>query len=315
MRAFVVPGPGQQAKIEQISAPKPADDEILVRVVAAGVNPVDWKSIERKERPFPAIVGQDFAGVVEAAGDDVEGFKPGDRVFGISREHGAFAEFTLVPQDDRRQPIAHMPEGLSFADAAALPTAGLTALAALDVLRVGAGARVLILGLTGGVGSLAAQLAQYRGAQVTGTAHSEKHRLVEQLGTVKTIPYDLVDLVEAARSETPEGYDAVLDLVDDRPNSGKLATIIKGGGAIVSTIGGVDEELFAHHSIAATNIVMDETATSSPRGLAELGRFVVGGLLRVPLTQEPALEKAADALDASRHGNTTGKTVLMVGSA
>lgn len=171
MKAAIVEHRGDAGAVKDVPVPQPAPHEILVRVTAAGVNPVDWK---RRDDPnqLPLILGQDFAGMVSETGDRVSKYRKGERIFGIARGHGAYAEYTVVPEDDKRQPIAKIPDDVGDADAAALPTAGLTELAALEALEVKKDTKLAILGATGGVGSFAVQMARDRGAQVIGTARS-----------------------------------------------------------------------------------------------------------------------------------------------
>jgi len=164
MKAVVCEHLGRPVGVRDVPLPEPGPKEIQVRVVAAGVNPIDWKLCERGDRRMPFVLGQDFAGVVSDVGNRVTKYRVADRVFGIARDHGAYAQFTVIPEDDGPQPIAKVPAEVGDADAAALPTAGLTALAALDWLGVGRGTSVLIVGATGGVGSYAVQMARDRGA-------------------------------------------------------------------------------------------------------------------------------------------------------
>src|SRR5262245_61551146 len=176
VRQLVLGGP-EVLEVVEAPRPEPGPTEVLVRVGAAGVNPVDWKL--RAAGGFlgepPFTVGWDVAGVVEEVGYGVTRFAEGDRVFGMPRfprEAAAYAEYVVSPS---RQ-LARTPDELSDVEAAALPLAGLTAWQALvETAGVGAGDRVLVLGAAGGVGHLAVQIAKARGAYVVGTARAEKH--------------------------------------------------------------------------------------------------------------------------------------------
>lgn len=212
MKAVVVEHRGEKGSLKDVPTPQPASDEILVRVATAGVNPIDWKSRDRGDRPLPLVLGQDFAGVVSATGNRVTKYREGERIFGIAREHGAYAEYTVVPQDDHAQPIAKIPDGVGDADAASLPTAGLTALAAIEWLRVTKGTTLLILGATGGVGSFAVQIARDRGAHIIGTARSRNESFARSLGVDEFIAYDTQDVAAATKVAHPKGVAAVLDL-------------------------------------------------------------------------------------------------------
>ena len=139
MRAVVVEHLHQQGSLHEVPVPEPGPTDVLVRITVAGINPVDWKIRDEYGHALPFVLGQDFAGIVVGSGAAVKHYSQDDRVFGIAREHGAYAEYTVVPQDGKGQPIAHIPDSVGDADAAGLPTAGLTALAAIERMNVGAG--------------------------------------------------------------------------------------------------------------------------------------------------------------------------------
>ena len=211
MKAAVIEHRGESAAIKDVADPKPGEREILIRVVAAGVNPADWKTRDEGERRLPFVLGQDFAGIVVDAGAHAHKYNVDERVFGIAREHGAYAELTVVPEDDHTQPVAKIPDELGDAEAAALPTAGLTALASLDALGVQAGTKLVVLGATGGVGSFAVQIARDRGAHTIGTARSDNEELARSFGVDEFVAYDRDDPVAAIKRAYPDGVDAVLD--------------------------------------------------------------------------------------------------------
>ncbi len=200
-------------EVQEVGRPEPLPTEVLVRVTAAGINPVDWQT--RRGDGFrdaigdpPLILGWDIAGVVEEVDPDVTRFAPGDRVFGMPwfpRLARAYAEFVTSPA---RQ-LARTPEALNDEQAGGLPLAGLTAWQALvDVAEVGEGTRVLIHAAAGGVGHLAVQIASARGAHVIGTAREEKHDLLRDLGVDEPIDY-----TASPFEEVVSDVDVVLDLV------------------------------------------------------------------------------------------------------
>lgn len=313
MRAYVVERLGTPGALSDLQPTPAGPREILVHVTVAGVNPIDWKIRDGLigERPTPLVLGQDFAGFVERSGDRTSGFKPGDRVFGIARSHGSYAEYTVVPIDVHAEPVAKTPEWLSDAQAAALPTAGLTALAALAALNVQRDQTLLVIGVTGGVGGFATQMARARGAHVLGTAHTGKEGLARMRGAENVISYDRQDITEAVRSACPNGVDAVLDLVSDAESIKKIATIVRPGGKLISTVGAVDEAWFAHNNRWAKNIVLSETPQCSPDGLEELARLVKENVLQIPVVEKP-LAEAEDILAQSKAGEITGKVVLTI---
>lgn len=312
MKAAVIEHAGDSGALKDIPVPAPRQGELLVQISAAGVNPVDWKVRDSGKRPMPFVLGQDFAGAVSAVGEGVTHYKQGDRVFGIAREHGSYAEYTVVPENDRSQPIAIIPDGVSDLFAAALPTAGLTALAGIEHLRVGSTSVLLVLGATGGVGSFAVQLAHERGAHVIGTARSANYTLARQIGVDDFVAYDHGDVVAAVQEARPEGVDAVLDLVSDGEQMKRIAVLVKPGGSVVSTIGSADVPWFSSHGMTASNLVVMQTPQSSTEGLAQLARLVAEKRLRITIAAERTLGEAEAALVQSKTGMVDGKIVLTV---
>ncbi len=213
-------------EVVEVPRPDPGPTEVLVRMRAAGVNPVDWKV--RRGGGFlgqpPFTVGWDVAGVVEAVGRGVTRFEPGDRVFGMPRfprEAAAYAEYVTSPS---RQ-LARIPDGLGDVEAGALPLAGLTAWQALvETAGVGPGHRVLILAAAGGVGHLAVQIARSRGAYVIGTARRTKHAFLAGLGADEAIDYTSEAVEDRVRD-----VDVVLDLVGGETGLGAVQTLRDGG--------------------------------------------------------------------------------------
>lgn len=308
MRAFAIDDYGQTGTVREMPDPQPSPGQVLIRVTAAGVNPVDWKIRDggHERKPLPLILGQDFAGVVERA-EAVDEPRAGQRVFGAARSHGSYAEYTLVPAGSRAEPIAPVPDGVSDEQAAALPTAGLTALASLEILGVREGTTVLIVGATGGVGAFATQLAHQRGAHVIGTVRTDPER-ARALGADEAIAGD--DVAAEVKRAHPNGVDAVLDLVHAQDAIKALAEVLKPGGAIVSTIHGADEAWFAQRGIKATNVVVNQTPQWSPAGLSELAGMVAAGKLDVGIALQAPLADAARVLERSKSGSLGGKAVL-----
>ncbi len=312
MKAAVVEHRGDRGALKDIPVPVPGPQEILVRVTAAGVNPLDWKWRDVYNHPLPFVLGQDFAGVVSATGDRVTKYREGERLFGVASDHGAYAEYTVVPEDDHLQPIAKIPDDVGDADAAALPTAGLTALASIDALAVGSGTTVLILGVTGGVGGFAAQIARDRAARVIGSGRASSEQLARSLGVDEYVAFDRDDVVQKVGAAHASGVDAVLDLVDDADAIKRTAELLRKGGRIVSTIGATDVDWFAKRDATAINLVAKSTPQSSHAGLRELAKMLEQGRIRVILAGERSLAQAADALDESKHGSVNGKLVLTI---
>jgi len=312
MKAVVVEHRGDAGTIKDIPQPVPGPHDVLVRVIAAGVNPIDWKRRERADQRLPFVLGQDFAGIVSATGARVQKYREGERVFGTAREHGAYAEYTLVPEEAPGQPIAKIPDDVGDADAAALPTAGLTAFAALETLGVRKYETLLVLGATGGVGSFAVQMARDRGARVIGTARAANESLARSLGADEFVAYDEQDVVASVRATHPGGVDAILDLVDDADAARRSGELLREGGRIVSTIGALDVDWFAAHKAVAQNLALPTSPFSSHAGLRSLLELLERGAIRVMIAGERPLTEAVAALEESKSGSVDGKLVITV---
>lgn len=285
-------------------APKVGPTSVLIRVRATSVNPVDWAVREghlddQMDAVFPVIPGWDVAGVVEQVGIDTPEFAVGDEVFGFVCTDvvhgGTAAELVAAPV----RTIAAKPTTASWAEAAALPLAGLTAYQALHRLDVGAGDTVLIHNATGGVGSFAVQIARALGARVIGTASPARHDYVRGLGG-EPVPYG-AQMVAAVRELVPDGVDAVLDLVgrgavrttpDVARGDVRLASIADAG---VAELGG-----------------FGVWVRPDPAGLVALAGLVDSGQVRVEVARTFKLEETADAHRLSAEGHTQGKIVIHV---
>lgn len=310
MRAIISDKPGAPAVVHDVEVPIIQPDEVLVRVHAASVNPIDWKRRDGAygQGGFPMILGQDYAGIVQVVGDEVRQFAQGDRVFG-SQPRGAYAEFLAAKVPG---PIAKIPSGLDDAQAAALPTAGLTALAAVDEAGLRPGQTLLLLGATGGVGGFATQIARARGVRVIATAHSGKEDIARTFGAEEVHAYDREDMLDALAHSHPEGVDAIIDLVSDRATLQRLASALKRGGHVVSTIGSADRDWFQPRHQHATNLVSSQSPLWSTEGLEKLADLVVSGKVRVKLGTEVPFTQAEQVLVDSKAGHISGKAVLTV---
>lgn len=286
---------------------KVGPDSVLVRTKAAGVNPVDWKILAGfldgiMRVHFPLVPGWDLAGVVEKVGAAVTEFAPGDEVVGYVREDhvqdGTYAEQVSAPV----RTLAKKPRSLSWQQAAALPLAGLTAWQALAAVELRAGETVLVHAASGGVGSMAVQIAKARGARVIGTASDASHGHVRDLGGEPVAYGD--GLAERVRALAPDGVDAVVDfagkvtdvslelLRGGRGNARRLASIVDSG---VRAAGG--RYVFVRPSSA---------------DLLALGELADAGKLTVPVARVFPLARAAEALAVNKEGHTRGKLVIEV---
>jgi NADPH:quinone reductase-like Zn-dependent oxidoreductase len=315
MRAFAIDEFGTPGSLQDLPALRAGANEIVVAIAVAGVNPIDWKVRDGMagKRPLPLVLGQDFAGVVDSVGDGVTRFKRGERVFGIAREHGGYADYTALALDDHGSPVAATPAELDDVRAAAIPTAGLTALAGLVALGAENGRSVLILGATGGVGAFATQLARVRGARIVATASEKNHDFALSLGAGDVADYDREDVVETVKAWYPEGVDGILDLVSkDADSVAKMAPLLAPGGKLVSTNHAADEAWFSERGFHALNISLATTPQSSPEGLTELADMVTAGTIQVFVEQHAPLADAAAILEQSKTGKVGGKAVLTV---
>ncbi|MET8203825.1 NAD(P)-dependent alcohol dehydrogenase [Micromonospora taraxaci] len=233
-------GPPETLTLVDVDTPVPAPDEVLVRVEAAALNAYDWHAMRGdprmarlalgRSRPRARIRGRDFAGRVEAVGAHVRQVRPGDAVFGdLGDANGAFAEYVCVPENL----VAAKPANLTPQQAAALPLAGVTALMGLDAGRVGPGHRVLVNGASGGVGTLAVQLATVLGATVTAVCSTRNVDLVRSLGAEHVVDYTRDDFARDTRR-----YDVVFDLVGNR-SLRALRRVLTPTGTLVLSGGGV----------------------------------------------------------------------------
>jgi NADPH:quinone reductase-like Zn-dependent oxidoreductase len=306
MRAVVIDRFATPGQVRDVPPPVVEPDAIVVRITVAGINPIDWKVRDGKagDRPFPLVLGQDFAGVVESAGDRVHRVKAGDRVFGIARDHGSYAGRTLVRDDLHDSPFSIIPDGVTDEQAAALPTPGLTALASIAALEVGEGTEILILGAGGSVGCTAVQIARGKGARVTAVVRANQRQRVLDLGAREA--------VESIDGLKPGTFDAVLDLISDGETLKKNAPLLKKDGLLVTTIHVADVDWFRAHGVTAINIGLAETPESSPQGLDELAQLVAERKLAVEVAGEKPLSDAAAVLDAVKAGKLSGKIVLKV---
>src|SRR5918999_3141503 len=313
MRAIAEERFGGPVALIDLPTPEIGAGEVLIRVRAAGVNPFDWQIADGElrdelEHRFPLILGFDAAGVVERVGADVTEFAEGDEVYGYLFKPviggGSYAEYVSAPAAI----VAKKPESVPFAEAAALPMPGLTAMDLVDAVEPREGEIVLIVGATGGVGSYAVQLAARRGARVIATARQANEEFARELGASETVDHTRRDLLNAVRITHPGGIEAIIDVVSERDLLSRLAGLVKEGGRLASSVYAADVESLAQRGIKATNVGVQPDA----RQLEELSRMVDAGELTVRLERTFPLETAPEALGESRAGHVRGKIVLLV---
>jgi len=306
MRAFTLDSFGARPALRgDVPEPDVGDNELLVRVHASSVNPVDVFMAAGAlkymvEHEFPVILGRDFAGVVEHVGSGVSRYRVADEVFGFllhanpTVHDGSWAELISVPEDNF---VAAKPRGLDFAQAGAAPLAGLTAIAAFDALGPAEGETVLVVGATGGVGSFFVQLAAAAGANVIAPALPEDYEYLRGLGVGELIDRN-ADVATAVREVHPDGVDAVLDVVSPTPD----ASLLNEGGRLASPLGAAGE------GPGRFNIMAEPT----PANLQRLAGLLDAGTLRVPIQRSYRLEQAGEALGALSATHTQGKISVTI---
>ena len=296
-------GGPDQVQLEDVPLPKVARVKALVRIRAAGVNPVDWMVREHIYNPkgadrVPLTLGQDFAGVIEKIGAGSKtSLREGDEVFG--EVFGSFAEFALVPLKD----LVKKPASLDFKIAAALPMPALTAWQAIiETAKVKPGMRFLIHGASGGVGSFAAQFARWKGAEVAATASEPSFAFLKSIGVDPIIDYKRERFEEKLRD-----IDVVLDPLggDTQARSWR---VLKRGGMLITLIGEIDEEAAREAGVQAVDFGMEYDVDD----LREIAGLVEQGVIKPHITTVLPLDQARQALDLNQQGKSHGKVVLEV---
>jgi NADPH:quinone reductase-like Zn-dependent oxidoreductase len=311
MKAFTIDSAGRPPTLsEDMRAPTPAANEVLVRVHASSVNPVDNAIAAGMlsgvvEHEFPVVLGRDYAGVIEQVGSSVTRYAAGQEVYGFilhanpTVHEGSWSELLAVPEDKF---IAHKPAGMALAAAGAAPLAGVTAMTAIDVLELSEDDTALIIGATGGVGSFAVQLAAQAGAMIIAPGLPEDDEYLRDLGASEPIDRN-VGITAAVRERHPDGIDALLDLVSYTPDAFEVyAAALKAGGRGASPTGA------AGQSAGRTNVM----ATPTQENLERLARLLDAGDLKVPIQHTYDLARAGEALQALGTAHTQGKLAIHI---
>src|SRR6266478_7219742 len=293
-------GPEVLAQVE-MQRPTPGQDEVLIKVHAAAVNPVDWKmrAGHMKEvfpLTFPSTLGWDVSGTVEEAGDNVTQFKRGDEVYALVKG-GGYAEYVVA----KATVVAKKPRTLDHVHAAAVPVAGLTAFQALfEVAQLRAGQKVLIHAAAGGVGNFAVQFAKAKGAYVIGTASSKNQAFLGELGVDKAVDYKKTRFEDVVHDA-----DVVLDTIggDTQERSFKA---LKKGGILVSIVQPPSQELATKYGVRA----LFYGGHPSSSNLAEIARLIDDGKVKTVVETVLPLTEARRAHELSQSGHARGKIVL-----
>jgi len=289
-------------KLEEVPRPQPGPGEVLIRVHASSVNPVDWKIRAGYMKQFmplalPFVLGRDVSGVVEAAGPGVTGLKKGDEVYGLI--NGADAQYAVAKESE----LALKPRTIDHVRAAAIPLAALTAWQALlDKAKLAAGQRILVHGAAGGIGTFAVQLAKWKGARVIATASGRNQAFLRELGVDEPIDYEKTRFEDVVRD-----VDAVFDTIggDTQQRSWK---VLKRGGVLVSVVAPPAAEEAAKYGVRAELLI---TQASSSQ-LTEIAKLVDSRRIRPIVETVLSLSDVRRAQEISERGHVRGKIVLKV---
>jgi len=309
-------------KFQDVEKPTPADDQLLVRVRAASVNPLDWHFVEGTpylmralaaglRKPKDTQLGVDFAGTVEAVGKNVTKFKPGDEVFG--GRTGAFADYVCVRE---ARAVALKPASVTFEQAASVPIAGITALQALrDKGQLQAGQKVLINGASGGVGTFAVQIAKSYGAEVSGVCSTRNVDLVRSLGADHVIDYTKEDF-----TKTDQLYDLIIDNVGNRSLSECRRVLKPKGTFVLVGGGGANEQGLIGPMVKPVKLMLVSPFVSQKLGmilaqlnhddLALLADLMQSGKMKPVIDRTYKLSDVPEAIKYVEQGHARGKVVI-----
>jgi NADPH:quinone reductase-like Zn-dependent oxidoreductase len=292
MQAIVQTDSGLQ--LQSVDTPKPGPGQVLIKVYAAGVNPVDWK----RKATTP---GFDAAGVIDSVDGSVTGWKAGDAV--VARVTAGYAEYAVALADE----IIRKPAGLTFEQAGGIPVAGIAGFRSVDAAHIKPGQRVAIIGAAGGAGSVAVEVAKARGAKIIASGHSSQQGYLKSLGVDEFVAYDKEDVAARIRN-----VDAVLNMVDTQviPALG----YVRKGGYFVSIAGGPGDDKCAAAGVTCVIITAAYQALSQGDALRALAVMADKGQYHVTVSRRFPLAQAAAAQELGRTGDTTGKIVLLVDS-
>jgi NADPH:quinone reductase-like Zn-dependent oxidoreductase len=302
--------------IVEIAKPEPGEDELLVRVVAAAINPADvaiGKGLfkGRYEHEFPVTLGRDFAGVVEAVGTKVASYAVGDEVFGFVATStdqvvhaGSFADYIVVAETSA---VAIKPPEISFAVAAALPLSGTVSLLAVDAVCSESDGPIVIAGATGGVGRYTVALAAERGAVVIATGLPADEQDLLALGASEVVDYT-EDVAAAIRLKHPDGVAGLIYLLHPPTNFSSIAALVRTGGNIATTVHAADVDALAAEGITAANLV----AASDPLFIERLGELARSGVIKPQIECTYPLEGVTEGFLHIAGGTARGKLSVAV---
>jgi NADPH2:quinone reductase len=312
MRAVVVKEFGATPEVAEVPTPQPGPGQVLIKLTAAGMNPMDRTLASGAWRPmpatFPMVLGADGAGVVEGTGEGETRFSAGQSVFGQLLiaplgSAGTYAEYVAVTED---APLAPMPDGLDPVVASSLPTAGMAALSLVELLGPLTGKTVLIVGAGGGVGTFATQFAVNAGAHVIANVREADADRLRGYGAAETVDHTAVKIADAVHEAHPDGIDALLDLVSDGDAFANLAALVSSGGTAVTSVYVADPDALKSAGVTGINFALQPSSDLLERLADDLvtGRIVAPPITRIPLDAAPAVLSGANGRPVE------GKTVI-----
>jgi NADPH:quinone reductase-like Zn-dependent oxidoreductase len=285
----------QGLALQTVATPRPAAGQVLVKVYAAGVNPVDWK----RRAPVP---GFDAAGIIDGVGAGVTAFKPGDAV--VARVTGGYAEYALAAADE----VVAKPRPFTFAQAAGIPVAGIAGYRAATEARLAAGQRVAIIGAAGGSGEVAVQVANTHGAKIIAVGHSSQQQFLRKLGVAEFVAYDKGNVAAGVGQ-----VDAAINLVDGQADA--ALGYVKRGGRFTSIAGSPGDGKCAAAGVTCIVIGPGYNGIGNGEALRALAVLAEQGRYSVTVTRSFPLAQAAQAQEFARSGQTIGKIILAVDEA
>jgi NADPH:quinone reductase len=312
MLAVTVTEYGATPAVADIPTPEPGPGQLLIKLRAAGMNPMDGTLASGAWRPmpatFPMVLGADGAGVVEKLGEGASRFAVGDDLFGQLLiaplgSAGTYAEYVAVTEDATLAPV---PRGLDDVVAAALPTVGMTGLALADLVEPLVDKTVLIVGAGGGVGSLATQVAANAGANVIANVRAHDAERMHAYGATETFDDRADALPDAIRRTHPGEIDVLIDLVSDAAGFAALASLVRSGGTAVTTRYVADEAALGASGVTGINFALP----ASSELLQRVAEAVAAGRIVAPPITRISLEEAPAVLDPGQARSVSGKTVI-----
>lgn len=314
MRAVTVSHFGDSPSVVEIPTPVAGPGQVLIKLAAASVNPMDAKLASGEWRPapvrFPMILGVDGAGTVEAVGEGTTRFFPGDKLFGQLfmppiGASGTYAEYVAVTAE---APLAPVPDGIDFVLAASAPTAGSTGLSLIEQVEPLDGQVVLVIGASGGVGTFATQFALNAGATVIADVNEVAEPRMRAYGVAETIVRSQVSVKEAIRRSHPDGIDLLIDLAGDARGFASTATLVRPGGTAITTRYVADLDALQSAGVRGVNFALHETTDL----LERVGRALAERTILEPPIRRIGLGDVPGMFGSPAYAHADGKTVIVL---